>query len=183
MAQRNGAHALSCPQKGRARQMNYGAAKSQGDLLYFVHADTLPPLSYLEDIKQAVAKGYPMGSYRSCFSTKHPLLNINAFFTRFDFAWCRGGDQSIFITRSVFEEFGGYPPSYKIMEEYELIKRVRSKYPFKILPKSTLISARKYEENSYLRVQVANFIVFNMYRLGFSQERMVHTYSKLLKYR
>ncbi len=51
------------------------------------------------------------------------------------------------------------------------------------MPKATLISARKYEENNYMRVQLANLIVFNMYRMGFSQERLANTYCRLLKYR
>lgn len=183
VAKEYGATPLCCPNPGRARQMNYAATLCQGEVLYFVHADTLPPVSYLDDIEQAVGEGFPIGSYQSRYDTDRLLLKLNAFFTRFDFAWCRGGDQSIFITRPVFEEFEGYPASFKIMEEYELIRRVRRKYPFKIMPKATLISARKYEDNSYLRVQLANLIVFNMYRLGFSQERMVSAYSKLLNYR
>ncbi len=183
IVRRTGATALRSPQAGRACQMNYGAAQSKGEILYFVHADTQPPGSYLDDILKAVGEGHPMGSYQSCFDTTHPLLRINAWFTRFDFAWCRGGDQSIFITRRLFEELDGYREDYRIMEEYDLIRRARKSHPFRILPKATLISARKYEENSYFRVQVANLIVFNMFRLGFSQERMVRTYSRLLKYR
>ncbi|HKK79895.1 MAG TPA: TIGR04283 family arsenosugar biosynthesis glycosyltransferase [Phaeodactylibacter sp.] len=183
VAQKKGATPLCCPKPGRACQMNHAVKHSQGEVLYFVHADTLPPISYLDDIEQAVNEGFPIGSYQSRYDTDRLLLKLNAFFTRFDFAWCRGGDQSIFITRQVFEEFEGYPESFKIMEEYELIKQIRRKYPFKIMPKATLISARKYDDNSYLRVQLANLIVFNMYRLGCSQERMVHTYSKMLNYR
>lgn len=183
IAQKHGATPLCCPQPGRACQMNHAVKHCEGEVLYFVHADTLPPVSYLDDIEQAVDEGFPIGSYQSRYDSDRLLLKLNAFFTRFDFAWCRGGDQSIFITRRVFEEFEGYPASFKIMEEYELIRRVRRKYPFKIMPKATLISARKYDDNSYLRVQLANLIVFNMYRLGFSQERMVRAYSKMLNYR
>ncbi|MEQ8703315.1 MAG: TIGR04283 family arsenosugar biosynthesis glycosyltransferase [Phaeodactylibacter sp.] len=178
-----GATVLKAPQKGRSRQMNYGAQQSRGAVLYFVHADTLPPASYLDDIAAARSGGYPMGAYQSRFDTDHPLLRINAYFTRFDFLWCRGGDQSIYINRAVFEAMQGYREDYVIMEEYDLLQRARKKYPFKIMPKATLISARKYEENSYMRVQLANLIVFNMYRLGFSQQRLANTYCRLLKYR
>lgn len=178
-----GARVLKSPRKGRSRQMNYGVQQSRGEVLYFVHADTLPPATYLTDIEKAVAEGYPLGTYRSVFDTTHPLLRVNAYFTRFDFLWCRGGDQSIYTQRNIFEELNGYREDYKIMEEYDFMQRARKKYPFKIMPKATLISTRKYQENSYMRVQLANFIVFNMYRLGFSQERLVNTYGRLLKYR
>lgn len=178
-----GAEVLMAPAKGRSKQMNFGARHSRGEVLYFVHADTLPPTSYLDDITAAIAEGYPIGSYQSTFDTKHPLLRVNAYFTRFDFMWCRGGDQSIYIDRAVFEAFDGYREDYMIMEEYEFMQRVRKKHRFKIMPGATLISARKYEENSYFRVQLANLIVFNMYRLGFSQQRLAQTYCRLLKYR
>lgn len=177
-----GATVLAAPQKGRSRQMNYGARQSRGEVLYFVHADTLPPATYLDDIAAARAEGYPIGSYQSVYDTDDRLLKINAYFTRFDFLWCRGGDQSIYVDKSVFKAAGGYREDYQIMEEYDLLQRVRKEYPFKIMPKATLISARKYRDNSYLRVQLANLIVFNMYRMGFSQQRMMDTYRGLLKY-
>ena len=163
--------------------MNYGVRQSRQEVLYFVHADTLPPATYLDDIAAARAEGYPIGSYQSVYDTDHRLLKINAYFTRFDFMWCRGGDQSIYVDRTVFEAFGGYREDYQIMEEYDFMQRVRKEHPFKIMPKATLISARKYEENNYMRVQLANLIVFNMYRLGFSQERLANTYCRLLNYR
>lgn len=178
-----GATVLASPQKGRSRQMNYGAQQSRGEVLYFVHADTLPPATYLDDIAASITEGYPVGSYQSVYNTEHPLLRFNAYFTRYDFLCCRGGDQSIYVERSVFEALRGYREDYMIMEEYEFLERVRKKHSFKIMSKATLISARKYEENSYMRVQLANLIVFNMYRLGFSQQRLANTYCRLLKYR
>jgi rSAM/selenodomain-associated transferase 2 len=178
-----GAKVLVSPQKGRSRQMNYGVQQSRGEVLYFVHADTLPPATYLDDIAASITEGCPVGSYQSVYNTEHPLLRVNAYFTRFDFLCCRGGDQSIYVERPVFEALRGYREDYMIMEEYEFLERVRKKHPFKIMSKATLISARKYEENSYMRVQLANLIVFNMYRLGFSQQRLANTYCRLLKYR
>lgn len=174
---------LSPGVRGRARQMNFGASAAKGDVLYFVHADTLPPATYLEDIRRAREEGFPLGSYQSAYDTRSLLLKINAFFTRFDFLWCRGGDQTLFVDRPVFEALNGYREDYCIMEEYDFIVRARREHPFKIMDKAALISARKYEENSYMRVQLANLVVFNMYRLGYSQERLANTYTKLLKYR
>ena len=178
-----GAKVLLSPEKGRSAQMNFGVESSRGEVLYFVHADTLPPVTYLDDITEAVNSGYPIGSYQSAFETRDPLLRINAYFTQFDYLWCRGGDQSIYVTREVFDALEGYRPDYQIMEEYDLIQRARKENAFKIIPKSTLISTRKYKKNSYLRVQFANLVVFNMYRLGFSQQRLADTYCRLLKYR
>lgn len=175
-----GATVLRAPKKGRAHQMNHGYENSTGDVLYFVHADTLPPESFVADIRAALAEGYPLGCYRFEFNSPRKLLKVNAYFTRFDKMWCRGGDQTLFVTRTLFKELEGYCSKHFIMEEYDFIARARKKNRFKIIPKAVLVSARKYEDNGYLKVQVANLIVFNMYRLGFSQEKMMKFYRSML---
>jgi len=175
-----GATVMKAPCCGRAVQMNFGAKHATGNILYFIHADSLPPTTYATDVIVAVESGYPIGCFRFLFDSGRILLRLNSYFTRFDKMWCRGGDQTLFITRDLFKDLNGYDESHLIMEEYDLIARARKKHPFKIIPKNVLVSARKYENNSYLKVQVANFTVFNMYRLGCSQERMKLWYKKVL---
>ncbi|MFK7931891.1 MAG: TIGR04283 family arsenosugar biosynthesis glycosyltransferase [Saprospiraceae bacterium] len=184
IAEAAGATVLVAPEKGRAAQMNYGAQQSTGELLYFVHADNLPPECYMSEVQKTVAEGYPMGCFRFKFDSPSVWLKINSWFNRFNKLWCRGGDQTLFITRDVFEQLGGYPNDYIIMEEYKLLEQAsKQNIPFKIIPKFVLGSVRKYEDNSYLRVQIANFIVFNMYKRGASQQRMARMYKRLLNYR
>ncbi len=181
LAKEMGATVLLSPRRGRAAQMNLGAQKAKNNLLYFVHADTLPPVNYRSAIHKARQENYEVGCFRYQFDTNHPLLKINAFFTRFPMLWCRGGDQSLFITSELFEKASGFREDYVIMEDFEFIKRIRKDHPFKIIQEDMIVSARKYKENSYMRVQIANLVVFNMYRFGYSQERMVNTYRSLLK--
>lgn len=183
LARRAGACVYQSPRRGRSAQMNFGVQRSNGDILYFVHADTLPPASYIQDILQAVKNNYLIGCFRFRFDSDRLLLKINSWFTRLDLLWCRGGDQTLFVTREVFSELQGFCTEHIIMEEYDLIIRARRSHPFRIIPKEVLVSARKYDTNSYLRVQIANFIAFNMYRLGFSQRGIYDTYRKLLDYR
>ena len=180
IAKAAGATVLHSPRRGRAAQMNYGAKQAKGRVLYFVHADSLPPLSYVSDVLSAVEKGYLIGCFRFAFDSDRLLLKINSYFTRFDRMWCRGGDQTLFISRQLFEDLSGYDERFQVMEEYDLISRARKNQPFKIIPKDVLVSARKYEDNSYLKVQLANLIVFNMYRFGCSQQRMKRWYKKVL---
>ncbi|MDZ4704151.1 MAG: TIGR04283 family arsenosugar biosynthesis glycosyltransferase [Saprospiraceae bacterium] len=177
-----GARVIQTP-PGRALQMNRGVEQSSGELLYFVHGDTLPPEDCIDKILHAVAEGYPVGCFRFRFDSNSWMLKMNAYFTRFNQTWCRGGDQSLFITREAFNALSGYRDDYRIMEDYDLIIRARKQYPFKVIPDDVIVSARKYETNSYLRVQAANFIVFNMFRLGYSQDTMARTYKRLLNYR
>jgi rSAM/selenodomain-associated transferase 2 len=183
VAQQHGAQAFCAPKRGRAAQMNYGASLAKGDVLYFVHADTVPPESYYRDIMQAISSGAQVGSYRSSFDTNHLCMRVNAYMTRYDRLFCRGGDQSIATTRDFFEQVGGYREDYLIMEDFDFIQKARKREVFQIFPKDILISARKYTHNSYLRVNLANLTIVIMYLLGASQPRMVKAYKWMLNYR
>lgn len=174
---------LRCTNCGRAFQMNQAARTDLGrfDVLYFLHADARPPQGFLREIRSSVRAGFPAGCFRFRFDSRHPLLAVNAFFTRFRGLACRGGDQSLYLTRSVFLELGGYR-DMKIMEDYDIIKRIwREEIPFRVIPRSVTVSARKYRANNYFRVQIANLIVFRMYRKGASEEAMIYRYRSLLK--
>lgn len=170
------------PIKGRSHQLNYGASKSKGDILYFVHADTLPPQTYFEDIEQALSEGFPVGCYRFRFDSDKTMLKFNAYCTRFDRLMCRGGDQSLFITKTLFKKLGGYCENHKVMEDYDIIVRARKTEKFKIIPKDVIVSARKYDYNSYLKVNIANLLAFGMYYAKMDHERIIRVYRKLLNH-
>lgn len=182
-AKTNGAIAVVAPQKGRAAQMNYGASLATGDIFYFVHADVLPPESFATDILKAVAEGYGLGRYTMKFDSKKWYLRINEFFTRFDLFVCYGGDQTLFITRKLFETTGGFSSELRIMEDFEFTKRARQQGKYRIFKKGALISARKYDTNSWWRVQMANRKIVSMYKKGATQEAMVEMYKQMLNYR
>jgi rSAM/selenodomain-associated transferase 2 len=174
-----GFQCIRSKRKGRAAQMNTGAKQAAGSILYFVHADTFPPKTYANDILKAVRDGYESGCYRFCFDSDKWPLKINSWFTRFDFLMCRGGDQSLFIKRSVFEKLGGFK-NYDIMEDFEMIQRLRQRNGFRILPKNVVVSSRKYEKNSYFKVNFINLVIFVMFSFGASQRTMLHTYRQLI---
>ncbi|MEM6966323.1 MAG: glycosyl transferase, partial [Bacteroidota bacterium] len=143
--------------------------------------DTIPPRSFVKDIKAAVAENHPIGCYRFKFNSSKWILKFNAYMTRFDQLFCRGGDQTLFVRKDIFEKLGGYKDDFKIMEEYDFIMRARKEFSFKIIPKDVIVSARKYEGRSWLQVMFANGVVFNMFRWGASQDAMVKMYRRLLK--
>ncbi len=178
-----GAKAFISPQKGRAAQMNYGASIASGAILYFVHADSYPPPTFIADINHAVQNGFGFGRYRTKFDSKKRILKVNAFFTRFDLFICYGGDQTFFIKKQVFKTIGGFDPTMKIMEDYEIIVRAKAVAKYTVIQKDTLVSARKYDTNSWLAVQLANNKIIQMYKNGATQQEMVDTYKNLLDYR
>lgn len=183
IARSEGVKVVVSPKKGRASQMNYAASIASGEVLYFVHADTFPPPTFVEDIKQALAEGYELGRYRTRFNSNKTILRINAFFTRFDWFICYGGDQTFFITDKLFKQIGGFKEDMIIMEDYEIVERARKKGRYKIFSKAALVSARKYDTNSWLTVQLANRTIIKMYNKGASQENMVEKYQEMLVYR
>lgn len=182
LAKEAGAEVLMAKNRGRAAQMNEAAEKAEGDILYFVHADSIPPASYVKDIDEAINQGFDMGCYRFKFNSNSLLLKLNAYCTRFDRLMCRGGDQTLFVKKPVFKALNGYKSDYVIMEEYDFLIRARKKYKFKIIPKDVLVSARKYDNNNYFRVNFANLVVFMMFYAGAKQHTLASTYKRLINH-
>lgn len=171
---------LECTNASRAKQMNLGAKKAQGSILYFLHADTIPPRDFEQQIIKAVDKGHDAGCFRFKFDSPKPLLRINSFFTRLPFIWCRGGDQSLYIDKNLFWAYEGYDENYAIMEEYVLIKKLMENQKFRILPDAVKVSARKYSTNSWFKVMRANFIAFRQFNKGECTDTIKQTYRKNL---
>ncbi len=140
-------------EKGRAKQMNFGAKKATGDILYFLHADTFPPKHFDEFILQETNKGNAAGCFRMKFDSWHPVLLVSQFFTRFNVSWCRGGDQSLYISTALFHALNGFDESYIIYEDCEFINRLYEQHQFTIIPKSVKTSARKYKVNGTWKLQ------------------------------
>ena len=84
--------------------MNLGATIAKEKVLYFLHADSTPPQNFTADISKAVGQGYGIGCYRLAFDYKHWLLKANCWFTRFDVNAFRFGDQSLFVTKEIFDK-------------------------------------------------------------------------------
>lgn len=176
-----GAITLLSPKKGRAAQMNAGAALAKGNILYFLHADTIPPDGFITDIINSGGKGYQAGCFKVSFDYAHWFLKANCWFTRFDVNAFRFGDQSLFVTKAVFERIGGFCEKHIIMEDQQIIKRIRRITSFVLIKKPVITSARKYLENGVYKMQGIFFIIYFLYSLGFSQDKLVRTYKKLIK--
>lgn len=166
--------------KGRAAQMNYAASIATGDVLYFLHADTFPPPSFSNDILNAVLTGCTAGCYRLSFNHPHWFLKANCWFTRFDVDAIRFGDQSLFVTKEKFTEAGGFCEKHIVLEDQHLIKRLKKIGRFIIFPKPVVTSARKYLQNGIYKTQGVFYLIYFMYRLRFSQQKLVSTYRKLI---
>ena len=177
-----GARVIEASRNGRAVQMNIGASHAKHDNLYFVHADVQVLPSYISDIQELLSQGAEIGCYRFKFDKESRSLRFNAYFTRFNRMFCRGGDQTLFVTKSFFESLNKFDESYVIMEDFDLIRRAKKKTKFHIIPKSVIVSARKYENNSYFRVNMANLTAYWMFMLRFPQEKIKRHYHTMIKH-
>lgn len=164
----------------RAHQMNLGAQKASCSLLYFVHADVRPPQNFLEDLLYAEKKGIQMAFFRQKFDKMNILLWFNSFFTRYKKMWCRGGDQTLFITKNLFEKLNGYDEKYVIMEEYDLLRRALHHTDYHVFQGSTIVSTRKYRTNSWFKVMLANLRAVRQFKKGMDPKIIRENYVKAL---
>ncbi|EAT58375.1 TIGR04283 family arsenosugar biosynthesis glycosyltransferase [Chlorobium ferrooxidans] len=167
--------------KGRAVQMNTGARHTKGSILYFLHADTLPPATFLGDIRRAVSEGRRAGCFRMRFDDENPLMNLFGWFTQFPLPVCRGGDQSLFIERSLFEEIGGFNEAMQIMEDYDMVRRIEAHTPVHILETEVTTSARKFQQNGIIPLQINFAAIHLMHALGFDQESLKRYYRENIR--
>lgn len=173
---------LNTPEKGRAKQMNFGASKAKGDVILFLHADVQLPDDFYNQIKKQISKGFKAGFFAYQFDKKTPLLNFNSRFTKKDGFFAGGGDQCHFFTKDFFNELNGYNEDFCIMEDFEMIDRIRKeKIPICIIQSKATVSARKYETNSWLKVNLINGYVFLKYKLGVHPIKLRKTYKTLLR--
>jgi rSAM/selenodomain-associated transferase 2 len=171
---------MQCKARGRAHQMNEGAAIANGAILYFLHADTVPPDDFIEQILLATAEGFGSGCFRLKFDHAHWFLQANSWMTRFNVNGVRFGDQSLFVGKQIFRDSGGFDESLFVMEDQEIIARIRRRCRFIVMDGEIVTSARKYRENGVYKTQAIFILIYVMYQLGISQPRLVSTYKRLI---
>ncbi|MFS4454770.1 TIGR04283 family arsenosugar biosynthesis glycosyltransferase [Maribacter sp. 2304DJ31-5] len=165
-------------EKGRAKQLNLGAKYAQGEILYFLHVDTLPPRNFDENIIQGVLEGNHMGCFKMKFDSNSLFLRFFAWFSRVNHKLCRGGDQSLFLTKRLFEKSGGFNEDYIVYEDNEFINRLYKLGPFKVLPRHVKTSARRYEERGTIPLQCHFGMIHLKHYLGAAPDDLHQYYLK-----
>ncbi|WP_010518897.1 TIGR04283 family arsenosugar biosynthesis glycosyltransferase [Croceivirga radicis] len=177
----NKVRCFRCTEMGRAKQMNYGVAMAKGDYYAFLHADVRPPQGFFRDIKATLSAGMDAGFFSYKFDKDSFLLNINSSFTKKDGVFTGGGDQCLFIKASVFKALNGFDPNQVIMEDFEIFRRIKqNNYSYTIIPNNLVVSSRKYETNSYLKVNLSNLLLVILFRMGYPAIKLKQLHSKLL---
>lgn len=166
--------------KGRAIQMNTGAKLASGEILLFLHADTVLP----DDADAAIDKlGKNVsdfwGWFTISFDSQHWMFPIIAFFMawRSRITGIATGDQSIFVSRKLFQSIGMYPEQ-ALMEDIELSKRLRRRLqPCCLLPK-VITSSRRWQKHGIFRTILLMWFLRLAYFCGVDASRLAARYSK-----
>lgn len=177
IASKLGAKIVQAP-KGRSKQLNLGVQKAQGEILYFLHVDTLPPKDFDKSIVHAVNTGNEAGCFRMRFDSSSRFLAFFAWFTKLNFKVCRGGDQSLFITKTLFQKTGGFNESYVVYEDNEFTDRLYDLVNFKILPRHVITSARRFEERGEMALQYHFGVIHLKNYFGAGPEQLYDYYTR-----
>jgi rSAM/selenodomain-associated transferase 2 len=165
---------------GRGFQMNIGASRARGDMLLFLHADTILPANAISLIRQAMKdERLVAGSFRLAIDSTNPALRVIARLTtmRSRFTRLPFGDQGIFIRKSVFEKMNGFR-DIPLMEDLDLMLRIRSAgLPIVILPASVLTSSRRWDRDGIVLGTLRNWILRALFYLGVSPVLFAKWYS------
>jgi rSAM/selenodomain-associated transferase 2 len=167
---------ISAP-RGRALQMNAGAARAHGDILLFLHADTHLPNGYADAIVAAIRGGAVGGRFDVELVGAHCLLPAIARLMNLRSRWflISTGDQAIFVRRDVFTRLGGFP-EIPLMEDVALSSRLRRLGSVAALHERVATSARRWEKFGVLRTVLLMWLLRLGYALGVSPARLARLY-------
>jgi rSAM/selenodomain-associated transferase 2 len=162
---------------GRAVQMNRAAACAQGDVLWFIHADTAWQTA-VEQIVQAILNSHAEWGFCQVRLAATPmvyriverLMNWRSCFSR-----VATGDQGIFIQSTLFQQIGGYA-NIPLMEDIEVSKRLRQQYQPACLPVCLLVSARRWQQQGVWRTILLMWRLRLAYFFGVSPQHLVKHY-------
>ncbi|MCW5799186.1 MAG: TIGR04283 family arsenosugar biosynthesis glycosyltransferase [Nitrospira sp.] len=165
--------------RGRARQLNTGAAASACDVLLFLHADTLLPPNARQAILTALSEAACVGGrFDVRFdSSRLPALVISSLMNvRSRWSGIATGDQAIFVRRAVLERMGGFA-DIPLMEDIEFTRRLKRAGQVACLSDQVVTAFRRWEQQGPLRTILLMWTLRFLYWIGVSPHRLQHFYS------
>jgi rSAM/selenodomain-associated transferase 2 len=185
LVQSLGIKVLSSP-AGRARQMNAGALVATGDILLFLHADTqLPPefdmmiRTVMQSPNSAGSKVAVAGAFE--LQIDAPAIGLRSIERgvnwRSRFLQLPYGDQAIFLRSKTFDRIGGFL-ELPIMEDFDLVCRLKRLGYITIIPVPVITSARRWLKKGIVKTTLINQVIIFAYLLGVSPHQLMRWYKK-----
>lgn len=178
LAARKADRVIAAP-RGRASQMNAGAATASGDILLFVHADTRVPVDVDVVIARELASGRGVwGRFDVSIDSRRPLLGLVSWGmnVRSRLTGVATGDQAMFVRRDAYDAVGGFP-RLALMEDVAMSRLLRRGSPPLCLADRVITSARRWEANGVLRTIALMWWLRWRFFLGAAPERLARSYA------
>lgn len=170
---------LSTP-PGRGHQMNQGAKIATGDILLFLHADTTLPPDFDHWVRHTLENPQVVaGAFQLRINGPQSSLRWVETWVNYRSRWCQMpyGDQALFLKADQFQAIGGFP-EIPIMEDFEIIRRLRPWGKIAIVPRPVITSGRRWHKLGVIKTTLINQIVVLAYLLGISPHRIVRWYRR-----
>lgn len=173
-----GATVLDAP-LGRGSQQNAGARAAQGRVLLFLHADTRLPEGFATQIREALARpGIVAGAFRFAIGATGWRFRLLEYGTHWRAAWfgLPYGDQALFLPTARFQAMGGFK-EIALLEDLELVRRLRKMGRLALLATPALTSARRWQRLGCVRTTLMNQLILLGFFCGLSPDRLARWYS------
>lgn len=170
IVQQLGVKMINVPGGGRGIQMNAGAKIAQGEILLFLHGDSQLPAKFADLIVQTLkSPGIIAGAFELRIDSNNSSLRWVEIFVKLrSHLWSLPyGDQAIFMTKQVFEDLGGFL-NLPIMEDFELVQRLKRQGKIAIAPAAVITSARRWQKLGVWQTTLINQFIILGYYLGIS---------------
>ncbi len=180
LARAAGARVLESPQIQRASQLNLGAQQARGDVLLFLHADTVLPATGLERIAEALRHPRVVGgAFARRFQSDSLVLRATCLLAEWRGRWLGWnlGDQAIFVRRSVFDELKGFR-EIPLFEDLDFSRRLARRGQVVTLRPPVQSSARRFAARGPLRTTCADFWLTCRYLAGADPKRLAELRSR-----
>ncbi|UCF36862.1 MAG: TIGR04283 family arsenosugar biosynthesis glycosyltransferase [Acidobacteriota bacterium] len=165
---------------GRARQMNAGAAAARGTHLLFLHADTLLPAAWENEIRRVLEiPGTVAGAFRLQINGDRRALRLVESIAnlRSSLLGLPYGDQGLFLTQDLFMDLGGFP-DLPIMEDLELVRQLSKRGSIRLSSSSIVTSGRRWQRLGVFKTTLINQLLIWAYLVGISPTRLAAIYRK-----
>ena len=164
----------------RAGQLNHGAVEATGDVLLFLHADTRLPEKYDTHILETLkSPSVSAGAFSLSIDSLHPGLRLIELLANFRSRYLSlpYGDQALFLRSRTFYRAGGFP-QIPIMDDFELMRRLKKSGKIATLPERVFTSSRRWETMGVLKTTLINQLVIAAYLMGISPDLIARWYRR-----
>jgi len=165
-------------ERGRGVQLNVGAALATGDILWFLHADSIPPNNFKHHIvnslrSPSVAGGafkLEIDSNLSSLKTISMVAGLRSTLTRIPF-----GDQGVFVKKEIYDRLNGFK-DIPLMEDIEFGRRLKKEGRVVLIPSGIKTCSRKWEQDGILKTTLRNWAYITLFLMGYSPHKLYRRY-------